>query len=626
VTDSIPGWRRTLASALDLLWPMGPVLAVGISLGFWASDRGMRWVPDVGQWLLAIFALTVLFAFGALRLARKHTTETPTGLRLRRTMLVLLVLSLLGLAGWVGMNFLEAPTPLTTLPPDEFDRAFVIDADSYQELDRGMASLVRQLQRADLVQEDRALTAEEEQLLLDGWVSVLDYSAALEQIRIFYEDWYRFDPSRAERASLLRSFLLTYAAELALFDHGGRLCSLARQNPNVRKFLDVPHPDLGIPANSFSHFSQDFEGSRDQARAIGGAQYMWAVEHVLGWKRESNRLGLGWLWSDIEDRLDRLASRGLLDRAAMTVAGDGQLLRRAIRRQWLPTQRRVAEFFGDTKLRRVGWYLITPEQQEELDTLLEPGDVLLTRKNWYLSNMGLPGFWPHAILYVGGPDKLIAWADDPDVRATLAALDASDAGIDLSGEEPGTSTRGPATAQGDLHATMQRRYPDFWLRYQLGKDGEPFRLVEAHKPGVTLSTLAESSGDALVALRPRVSKAGKARAIVEAFSHLGKPYDFDFDFATDHALVCTEVVWRAYRPAEGKDGIELPIADVAGRKAIPANLLAMHYRDHRGTDEALFDFVAFIDVSEEERASSFSTEESFLTTPERAKWSPLAGE
>ena len=601
------GLRMQLARGLDFLWPMGPVFALGIVLGFWGSDRGLRWVPDMAQWLLGVWALTVLAAFASLRIVRKHLTETPRGLKLRRTMLALLVLTLLGLGGWVAMKHLERPVLLTMMPAAKFHEAFELDAASYRELDRGMASLVGQLESAELVTTNRVLTAEEEKLLLGGWVAVLDYSRALEQLRIYYEDWYRFDASRAERASLLRSFLLTYAAELALFDHGGRLCALARQNPNVKKFLDVPHPELDIEANSFSYFSQDFEGTRDQARVVGGAQYMWAIKTLLGWKGEAQRLGLGWLWTDVEDRLDRLASRGLLDRAAMSIAGDGQVLRRAIRRQWLPTQRTVAEFFGDTKLRRIGEYLITQEQQEELDAMLEPGDVLLTRKNWYLSNVGLPGFWPHAILYVGGPDKLLAWADDDVVREALTALDDVEASV-------------------DLHTVMQRRTPEYWLRYQLGKDGQPFRLVEAHKPGVTLSTLAESSGDALVALRPRVGKGGKALAIVEAFRHLGKPYDFDFDFATDHALVCTEVVWRAYRPDTGKDGLELPVVDVAGRKAIPANILAQHYADHRETDEALFDFVAFIDVNEKEQLSSFSTEAAFLTTPQRGKWNPLRGE
>ncbi len=36
---------------------------------------------------------------------------------------------------------------------------------------------------------------------------------------------------------------------------------------------------------------------------------------------------------------------------------------------------------------------------------MEPGDIIVARQNWYLSNIGLPGFWPHAELYVGTPEE-----------------------------------------------------------------------------------------------------------------------------------------------------------------------------------------------------------------------------
>jgi len=265
----------------------------------------------------------------------------------------------------------------------------------------------------------------------------------------------------------------------------------------------------------------------------------------------------------------------------------------------MPSQQEVAQWFGDTKLRRVGWYLITEPQQEVLDQELEPGDLLITRKNWYMSNVGLPGWWPHGILYIGSPEKLGAWADDPEVRGLLEEL------------------AGEPTTLGDYLAA---RHPRSWQRYSEGDGEHPYRVIEAISPGVVLNSLAHCSGDSLAALRPRVSKRAKAHAIVQAFGHLDKPYDFDFDFATDHALVCTELIWRSYRSVPGVEGLDLPLFEVAGRRTLPAIEIVRLYIEQRESPERLFDFVYFLDAREEEERSLVSTEAAFVTTPDRGKW------
>ena len=127
-------------------------------------------------------------------------------------------------------------------------------------------------------------------------------------------------------------------------------------------------------------------------------------------------------------------------------------------------------------------------------------------------------------------------------------------------------------------------------------------------------------GDYLVALRPKLSKLAKAQAIVEAFGHLDKPYDFDFDFATDHTVVCTELVWRSYRPAEGKEGLDIPLVTVAGRRTLPANEFARVFAEQAGKPGAVFDFVFFIDALEKEQRALLSTEEEFSTTWQRPQW------
>ena len=51
-------------------------------------------------------------------------------------------------------------------------------------------------------------------------------------------------------------------------------------------------------------------------------------------------------------------------------------------------------------------------------------------------------------------------------------------------------------------------------------------------------------------VRPNLPPKDIHTALNAAFSHLGKPYDFDFDFSRTDKLVCTELIYRAYHGIE----------------------------------------------------------------------------
>ena len=86
-------------------------------------------------------------------------------------------------------------------------------------------------------------------------------------------------------------------------------------------------------------------------------------------------------------------------------------------------------------------------------------------------------------------------------------------------------------------------------------------------------------------------------------------------------MVCTELVWRSYRPAEGKEGLNIPLLEMAGIKTLPANEFAKHFAEHRGEDERQFDFVYFIDATESDCKTFVSTEDAFADSCKRVKWS-----
>ncbi|MFN7132500.1 MAG: YiiX/YebB-like N1pC/P60 family cysteine hydrolase, partial [Myxococcales bacterium] len=262
-----------------------------------------------------------------------------------------------------------------------------------------------------------------------------------------------------------------------------------------------------------------------------------------------------------------------------------------------PAQKGIAGWMGDTRVKRSGRNLITTAQLETLQKKLEPGDILVERRNWYLSNIGLPGFWPHAELYSGTPAELRAYFDaDPEVKAVW----------------PEGFTR-----------HLEKSWPEAWAKLALnGHDGEPHRIVEAISEGVVFSTLSEAAlADYIGVLRPKLTKVEKARAIARAFAHHGKPYDFDFDFLTDATLVCSELVFKAFQaPKNEGRSLHVPLVRVAGRTTLPANEFVKRFDLDYGTDRQQLEFVAFLDGREGEGRAVDGTLEEFRASHRRMKW------
>ena len=92
-------------------------------------------------------------------------------------------------------------------------------------------------------------------------------------------------------------------------------------------------------------------------------------------------------------------------------------------------------------------------------------------------------------------------------------------------------------------------------------------------------------------LRPRLAAEQTREIIARAFSHAGKPYDFDFDFFSADKLVCTELVFRACAGY-----IDFALVEILGRKTLPAVEIVRHWSTPAGA--AQLEFVAFLDGDE----------------------------
>lgn len=108
--------------------------------------------------------------------------------------------------------------------------------------------------------------------------------------------------------------------------------------------------------------------------------------------------------------------------------------------------------------------------------------------------------------------------------------------------------------------------PGYWPHAALyaGSDS----VIESLKDGVRVRPLDSPFGnDAVTLIRPKLDEDLIREGLRRAQSHVGKPYDFDFDFTRSDRLVCTEVVYRSF---SGIGGIEFQLKRRAGRQTLSA--------------------------------------------------------
>jgi len=488
----------------------------------------------------------------------------------------------------------EPVKPLRHLKPEERAERLAGDARNIQLHRDGLRAVIQYLDsREDLfprvpVKNPRLLLREEKEAVWNAWQRLLDYLLALESLEQYHAQFARLKGAEKED-----SFLISYAALLARYRGALEFIERADRNPELHKVLNDPVPELGLPGGTYASLKLKHLN-------IAIATQFTASEALLKTFNGNRQPGLR---QAISSDADYIWRAGMGKGEILTAKNALKMIQDGGQTAWLPVQTGVSEWMGHTKVYRPKDCLITPAQIQKIQTSLEPGDVLLERREWYLSNIGLPGFWSHAALYIGTPGERLAFFGDEQTRNW----------VKQQGE-----------ASGSLERLLISTCPPAGLRQftnQLPSASEPIRIIEAIGEGVSFKSLEHSAAcDSLVVLRPRLSRREKALALFRAFHYAGRPYDFNFDFSTDAELVCTELVYKSYEPSSGCVGLKFPLVEMLGRKVTPANELARQFDVQFGTAEQQFDMVVFLDGREKQKTAVASPVDEFRQTWKRPKW------
>jgi len=433
----------------------------------------------------------------------------------------------------------------------------------------------RQMVKAQTREEIRAL-----------WGRFSEYMIVLDQVISARQGYYRLPGQRRKAAAfktLYQAFVVQYRFAMAFIVQVEKV-------PSYAVILNEAMPQYGLPAGSYAALKYRFlhVGRASQFAAFS---VIFKLYQTLGLLQTS----------------DTIAA----DKAAIWAMGKGQgevltfknaltVVKQKAFSTWFPVQKDVSEWMGDTQVYHRA-SLVTAAQVQAFRPMLQPGDVLLERREWFLSNVGLPGYWPHAALYIGDAASRRAFFDAPAVRAW----------VQRQGQ-----------ASGDFEALLKAQMPQSYrMSEALLADGHYARVIEAISEGVSLTSLEHSAeADSVAVVRPRLSKVEKARAILMAFKYLGKPYDFEFDFRTDQALVCTELIYKVYEPSQDYSGLKLETRQILQRPIVSANDMVAMMDQQWHTPQQQFELIIFLDGREWEGKAVRASVPVFRASWKRPKW------
>jgi hypothetical protein len=333
-------------------------------------------------------------------------------------------------------------------------------------------------------------------------------------------------PDQSELTSRM-TFLTALATAVVLVDAGRFLREIVDGNPLIRSKLNEPDASLGIEAGSYDKVQ----------KSLFKTKHAWHLYHAIHFF-EQHRDEISAQATDdpfqtcltIVDRLWHRMEVSISQFTQAKLRSRGARLLRSVTNQLFGRAMYGLQKFGGIvvadKYLRIGHKPGLPAHiEDELLPLLQPGDVLVVRKEYALTTYFLPGYWPHAALYLGSTKDL---------------------------EELGLASCPQFSSRWDEFSSSESSRDQF--------------VLEGMKDGVCIRPMSSPFGsDSIVALRPCLDKPQIAQSLSRGMTHHGKPYDFDFDFRRSDRLVCTEVVYRSY---DGTDGLTIPLKQRMGRPTL----------------------------------------------------------
>lgn len=365
--------------------------------------------------------------------------------------------------------------------------------------------------------------------LNEGAAELLQQREALLALAREHECWVTRElPGNAEQARVQASGVaMSLAAALLLYDNYLTVVTLYSSSPQIRQHLNRPDSGFALPAGALNRIERSFNSPLKRARTRRGLD--WLEQHAVELAvldDEQNRYLRGLIAQSPSRRLiAQFRPVGYVGGLVDSYSDYSLDTLNLVKNEGVNFSSLLfGNAVGLVETRR-GKLYDRPDVLMDVYGNLRPGDILLEKTPFRLTDAFIPGHWGHVAIWVGNEEQLreLGIWEHPLVR--------------------------------NHHEEIRK-----------GRG-----VVEALREGVSMSKLRHflNVDDLAVLRHEQLGPTQRSEVVLQALRQVGKAYDFNFDVETTDRIVCSELVYHAY------GDLRWPVARHLGRATISPDNVAV---------------------------------------------------
>ena len=342
-------------------------------------------------------------------------------------------------------------------------------------------------------------------------------------------------PDRVRTDADLFHYLEAMAVGYVLTDNYVDFVENIQKNPHLRHIANEENTSFDKEKNLLRKSVKEFYSVRFHRPTLRGARRFDELDPTLSQKIFDDP-GLRFFWTVIENSatFSYLQKQNPFKRVTYDIGfffkkvfGSkrifGDILHDSLENTLSALSKAFGNSAGKVQYRR-GYLFESLVLSRAIPKTLRPGDILLEKTPFRLTDRFIPGYWGHNAIWLGTEDdlrELGVW-DHPKIQAIADRIRAGQV------------------------------------------------IIEALRPGVTTNTFSHflDIDDLAILRHPKLGKEEIRNVVLRAASQYGKQYDFAFDVETQDTLVCSELIFMAYTGADFK------LDKVLGRYTINPDAIA----------------------------------------------------